>query len=330
MKPISIAPDLFAGEDGKIYNQDGSEKKHYVNGDGYYTVGIKTPEGKFATVGVHRLVAFAFKPPSIDHLLLTVNHLDGDITNNVPSNVEWETNKNNIVHGCLLNRYTKRPLIVYQKGEETFYFDDLYDASVKFDMDIDTIWKNIRDDILIDGGKIEHLKSSDKRVLGFKRLHPWEGKNEKIPVKMYDLETSEIAHFEDIGEASKRLGVKRTLIRIRITTPGFIKVFKRRYVFVLATENFDFLTPEIKKELIERNKPLRVLGYHMEHQTWDEFDSVYQFINTTRTSRKAVHNRLRKGSLEPIGVWIIKYIPNIQDSKDAILKMVRSLENDSK
>lgn len=326
MKPISIAPGLYAGEDGKIYNEDKSERNHYVNGDGYLTVGIKTEDGRFVTIGIHRLIAFAFHKPAVDHLLLTVNHLDGDITNNVPSNVEWETNKNNIVHGVLLNRYSTRPLLIYEKDKECCYFNDLYDASLRFDMDIDTLWRNIRDKVKIDGGSLQHLKSSDKRVLVIKRLEPWKGKEEIIPISMFDLETNEITHYDDIKDAAVFHNVKRTLIRIRISTPGFPKVFKRRYVFVKASENFDFLTEEVKKELSKRNKPLRVLAYHTEYQTWDEFDSVYQFISTTRTSRKAVHNRLRKGSLEPIGVWIIKYIPNIEEDKKAILQMVRSLE----
>lgn len=326
MKPISIAPGLFAGEDGKIYDVDGVEKLHYVNGDGYYTIGIKTPDGRFATVGVHRLVAFAFKPPDIDHLLLTVNHLDGDITNNVPSNVEWETNKNNIVHGVLLNRYTSRPLLVYEKEDETIYFNDLYDASIKFDLDIDTIWRIVRDEKEIEGGKLKHLKSFDKRSLIFKRIKPWEGKSEIIPIKMLDLQTEEITNYEDIIEAAKFHGVKRTLIRIRISTPGFPKVFKRRYVFVLKDDNFDFVTPELRKSLLERNQPLKVLGYNLKLKTWEEFESVYKFIQSTKLSRKAVHGRLLKGSLSPVGDWMIKYSSDSEESKKAILEAVRLLE----
>lgn len=54
--------------------------------------------GKRKKVLVHRLVALAFlgKPPSSEHT--DVNHIDGNVTNNLPSNLEWTTHQENITH----------------------------------------------------------------------------------------------------------------------------------------------------------------------------------------------------------------------------------------
>jgi hypothetical protein len=47
---------------------------------------------------VHRLVALAFigEPPTPMHT--DVNHIDGDVSNNLPSNLEWTTHQENVTH----------------------------------------------------------------------------------------------------------------------------------------------------------------------------------------------------------------------------------------
>ena len=50
---------------------------------------------------IHRLVAYAFigPPPTPRH---GVNHIDGDKTNNRPSNIEWATQSENVSHAYKL------------------------------------------------------------------------------------------------------------------------------------------------------------------------------------------------------------------------------------
>lgn len=62
---------------------------------GYLTVGL-CKEGKTKTYSVHRLVAIAFIVNP--HNKKTVNHIDGNKTNNLVSNLEWCTYSENQQH----------------------------------------------------------------------------------------------------------------------------------------------------------------------------------------------------------------------------------------
>jgi len=83
--------------DGRVY----SEYKHgflvqYPNEKGYLRVALHL-DGRQRQFRVSRLVALAFLPNPNGYS--TVNHRDGDKTNNDVSNLEWLSNRDNIVHG---------------------------------------------------------------------------------------------------------------------------------------------------------------------------------------------------------------------------------------
>lgn len=67
---------------------------------GYLNVKLFNEEGKRSNKLVHRLVAEAFLGSST----LTVNHIDGDKTNNHVSNLEWVTYSDNMKHYHSLKR----------------------------------------------------------------------------------------------------------------------------------------------------------------------------------------------------------------------------------
>lgn len=63
---------------------------------GYYTVNLSYL-GSCKTFYIHRLVAQAFIPNPENKE--TVNHIDGDKSNNCVSNLEWMTRSENSKHG---------------------------------------------------------------------------------------------------------------------------------------------------------------------------------------------------------------------------------------
>lgn len=68
-------------------SKDIIKKLNTKNADGYTVVNYRTPDGRQHTKPVHRLVALAFIPNPANKE--TVNHIDGDKSNNRVENLEW-------------------------------------------------------------------------------------------------------------------------------------------------------------------------------------------------------------------------------------------------
>lgn len=98
---------MFADEDGSLWTltKSGGEvvhklKTHYNKTTRYEYVGAFTRTGQ-RNIPVHQLVCLAFHgaPPKGAQC---VRHLDGDRTNNKPSNLAWGTHKENAQDSLLL------------------------------------------------------------------------------------------------------------------------------------------------------------------------------------------------------------------------------------
>ena len=66
--------------------------------DKQYHRRFKIPCGKYGTILRYRLVAMAWIPNPRPELYDQVNHLDGNPTNDVASNLEWCDNSHNVQH----------------------------------------------------------------------------------------------------------------------------------------------------------------------------------------------------------------------------------------
>lgn len=77
---------------------------------------------------VSRLVASAWFG---EHNNMTVNHINGDYTDNRPENLEWTTLSDNIKHGYLTGLYDSvlKPVILVNNGSE-LHFKSMSEASL--------------------------------------------------------------------------------------------------------------------------------------------------------------------------------------------------------
>lgn len=96
-------PDYIIGDDPpKVFKREGSgykELKQTVNSkkDKYWTVTLRCSDtGKYLKRSVHRLYMLTFVPNP--ECKPQVNHIDGDKSNNLSSNLEWVTAKENSQH----------------------------------------------------------------------------------------------------------------------------------------------------------------------------------------------------------------------------------------
>lgn len=90
-----VIPWRGTGRTGRKKPFKPSMCKAFINRGGYPQVRIG-PTGHQKTVCVHRLVAIAFIPNPLGRD--TVNHIDGDKTNNNVNNLEWCTRSENLLH----------------------------------------------------------------------------------------------------------------------------------------------------------------------------------------------------------------------------------------
>ena len=86
----------------------------------YKKVSLKI-NGKFNTRGVHRLVALSFIPNPDNKP--QVNHIDGNPSNNLVTNLEWVTNSENQLHAY--TRLDRKPQSGESNGMSKLTYDDV-------------------------------------------------------------------------------------------------------------------------------------------------------------------------------------------------------------
>ena len=86
---VSAAGDVFNSATGRAWGYRSKSTAGYISG--------KIPGEKFMVMA-HRVVAIALIPIQSSYGL-EVNHIDGNKRNNAPSNLEWVTRSENMLHG---------------------------------------------------------------------------------------------------------------------------------------------------------------------------------------------------------------------------------------
>ena len=125
VKELNVKHDIkkkryWVSSDGKIYWKDRSgdlrEMRPFTTRDGYVEYVLTTTDGTKQHLQAQIAVLATFKGYSSNKAKSQANHKDGDRTNNIITNLNWMSPKENINHsfkvlgkkGWNSNSYTKR------------------------------------------------------------------------------------------------------------------------------------------------------------------------------------------------------------------------------
>ena len=99
--------DMYIGKNGVVIRYDGQIRALAVSSDGYLRLDYRTENGVVRRQ-LHRLVAQLFIPPyTYNNGEKVINHKDGNPKNNHVNNLEWVTQKENVIHSHK-NGFVKR------------------------------------------------------------------------------------------------------------------------------------------------------------------------------------------------------------------------------
>ena len=106
------------GKNGVVIRKDGQIRALAVSSDGYLRLEYVTKNGK-TKKQLHRLVAQLFIPPyTYNNGDKVINHKDGNPKNNHVNNLEWVSQKENIIHSHK-NGFVKRDFRIILEDLET-------------------------------------------------------------------------------------------------------------------------------------------------------------------------------------------------------------------
>lgn len=227
---------------GKVKNSsNGNEFMSLNNHSAGYKYVTFFCNGKRENFFVHRLVAEAFIPNPYN--LPQVNHIDGNKQNNLASNLEWCTAKENIIHAVntglfnpskhrvahhpRLKTSTRKSRIVYQfsmDGKLIKKWRCALDASKELKIPNNKIYMCCNHKISYTNGFIfsyenfvEPVLKSPKSKNGFSKSRQTKTHRLVHPVKQCDLSGNLINTFKDLTTASEQTGVSKTGISLCCT-----------------------------------------------------------------------------------------------------------------
>jgi len=318
IKHISGTKGFMASDTGVIFDASGNIKNQYENGDKYQTASVLLDNGKWQTFGVHRLVAIAHIPYYGKLEDLTVNHIDGNIKNNIKSNLEWVSVADNNIHAILLRGSKNRPVILAKNvNGEYRYIPNLKDAAEIFNCDIDLIWNIVKDGKQINGWILSHHGS--KSIIP-KELHKktYLELNNPRKIKVLNLDSGEMLYFNSLWECSSKFNTTSSHVFSCISFNNRKRLFQQKYLIVDIDSEFPTISTE-EYEYLKSSLGKSVITYNSATDNIVIYKSASQFIKENNLSKKAVTVDLKNNRLRQLNDWWYLYL---NDKNIELLKTI--------
>lgn len=314
MKEIPGTLGFLASEDGRIFDPQGKERSTYQNLDGYLTAAVRLDTGIWTTMGIHRLVALAFKGGERTDKRNHVNHRDGDKTNNAVRNLEWVTTAENIIHNVLMRKKNPYPCVLIERDGETPELAlNLKEASKLTRVPYLEIWDCIKDKRPSASGiRFKHLPF-DASVLPEHRKPRFpnrslNGRPVETPLKMLDTETGDVLFFDSFAQAAGHFDTNGSHIyqSIRKYHQHGVKLFRKRYLVAYLSQEFDTPSPE-ELALARGRGPKPVYAYNVNEKQAFITNHAKEAYLLLGLSKKAVTTALAQNKLRVIDGWVLTY-----------------------
>lgn len=301
---INLPPDAFV-RIPKFSNYEidisGTVRRHrnanvlkVSTNDGSYLATSLTDDNKIdRNVGVHRLLAMTFlpHPANVEHL--TVNHKDGDKTNNNLWNLEWVSLRDNILHaeriGLRDNIKSHRVLAKNVSTEAIEDFKSLYECGDFFGVSGATIRDHLANPRGIRVYKGYYLKYAEDTA-DWPTSESDSFTSEGTPVLIKLISTGKVTRCRTMAEAAKLIGCAKSSVNAQA-----VHSKPRPYAGYLI--RFD--TPYVdwtqeSSENLRRNSKIRIFNVTTNEETvWDNISSFCEHIAAPICSVHAAikHNR---------------------------------------
>jgi hypothetical protein len=285
-KPIEFNTNYYISNTGRIKNKNNKILKQ-KRSTGYYSIMLRCPENKlYKFCLVHRLVAEHFIPNPENKP--TVNHIDRNRTNNIYTNLEWNTLSEQQIHRYATEEpvefghgYAKKKIyrldsktneILQEYPSVTLAIKWLYDNNyTNFSVFNENTLASIRSKIL------EQTKGQRLTVYGFK----WK----------YDMGHLDDEVWKDVEESL--VGVKGYKVsnygRVKSPKNKISRMFKAEYYTVNINNKTHYahriiaatFIPNPENKEMVNHKDLNKLNNHIDKLEWvTRSENVLHYLNS--------------------------------------------------
>lgn len=285
------------------------ESESWVN---YLEISAVTTSGKSRSVKIHTLVALALCHRPGDPSKLTVNHIDLEITNNYPANLEWLSSSINFLHHRLMCDIGKVNHIALIKDGVSKEYPGLKSAGEAIGVNPVDLWLSLRhDSLLADGSKVVLL--SGESVGDDAMRYITDSRVDKMPtiaLMVKHIGTGEITLFTTMDDAARFIGTEPSGIHHHLKQPKY-KQYKGTYLIIRADDTWP-TQEEIDSYVPGSGKKIVVVKNTATGEI-TEYDSAAEAIRVLGLSKKIVTQSLRRNNQRLINGYRFQYKPEEGD-----------------
>lgn len=287
----------------------------------YLRVSAVSDDGLSRSKEIHHLVSLAFngEPPQ-DGQRYEVNHEDGNKHNNLPSNIEWSTRRDNLIHAYKTGlRQDCQVIRVYDEKEGAVY--DIYslkELGRQFGMTKTGVWT-----LISNHSKKPYLGRYTFEAVKGKRRTP---KHTHIRrVKAYDYKNNKLITADHLGELELFTSLKRgtSLWHLRRDSLALVKGFVVMYAN--DTRKFpDYTAEEVDQSIALANSRTtherKCFGGFFLRDYANDITMFFPTLKSVATYLKmgedTIKNYLKKPSINPFHGYALKYLKDSRPFPD--------------